>query len=255
MRVIIGRILAVLFVAGLITVFVLFVVGMYNECSCGSRNEEWGDFTVSFYKDRTAAYITGLTEQGQRQKNIVIPTAIDGATVVALGEKALYLGPKLREWHSDKLEKIFLTGYVKIVYGTFDDCPNLEKAISVYGGSFDNTCKQYYANELYLKFVEINPSSKNNIGRANVSYFFNYETDENQGYYWVDDYDYGSKIEYVPDDPVREGYTFGGWYKEEKCVNKWDFERDTLPEEKTELDENDRKQIAYQETALYAKWE
>ena len=253
-RVIIGRILAVVFVVGLITFFVIFVVGMYNECSCGSRDEEWGNFTVSFYDDRTVAYITGLSELGQQQKNIVIPKEIDGANVVALGEKTFVWEPKVKKWYSDKLEKIYVTRFMKILDGTFDNCPNLKKAISVYGGSGIDVpyfTEVYFANEVYLS---VHPSQIDDWGRANVSYFFNYDNEENYGYYWVDDYDYGSRIEYIPEDPTREGYTFGGWYKEGECINKWDFDSDTLPEESTEISEDGKEEVVYQETKLYAKW-
>lgn len=36
-----------------------------------------------------------------------------------------------------------------------------------------------------------------------------------------------------PDDPVREGYRFTGWYKEQSCENKWDFAVDTVQEDIT----------------------
>lgn len=41
-----------------------------------------------------------------------------------------------------------------------------------------------------------------------------------------------------PENPIRPGYSFSGWYKEEGCQNKWDFETDTVTEDMT----------------LYAKW-
>ena len=109
----------------------------------------------------------------------------------------------------------------------------------------------YFANEVYLS---VHPSQIDDWGRANVSYFFNYDNEENYGYYWVDDFDYGSRIEYVPEDPTREGYTFCGWYKEAECINKWDFDSDTLPEESTEISEDGKEEVVYQETKLYAKW-
>ena len=54
-------------------------------------------------------------------------------------------------------------------------------------------------------------------------------------------------IEFVLDDPEREGYTFKGWYKEEECASKWDFEIDIIPEKDNEEE--------FIETKLYAKWD
>jgi uncharacterized repeat protein (TIGR02543 family) len=42
----------------------------------------------------------------------------------------------------------------------------------------------------------------------------------------------------APADPVRAGYTFGGWYREPGCVSAWNFADDTLTSN----------------IALYAKW-
>ena len=54
----------------------------------------------------------------------------------------------------------------------------------------------------------------------------------------------------MPPYPQREGYEFGGWFKEPECQNIWDFGKDTLPQQK--LDEEGKE--IYQETRLYAKW-
>lgn len=89
---------------------------------------------------------------------------------------------------------------------------------------------------------------------ANISYNYNYEDSENYGVYFIDDCDYGSKIEYIPANPTREGYLFDGWYKEPECINKWNFESDTLPEEIKEVNENNEEEVKFQETKLYAKW-
>lgn len=39
----------------------------------------------------------------------------------------------------------------------------------------------------------------------------------------------GVKIE-APEEPVRVGYTFLGWYTDYKLTNKWDFDEDLMPE-------------------------
>ena len=49
---------------------------------------------------------------------------------------------------------------------------------------------------------------------------------------------YGELLE-EPEDPVREGYTFIGWYKDPACDDLWDVETDTI--------ESD--------TNLYAGWQ
>jgi uncharacterized repeat protein (TIGR02543 family) len=41
-----------------------------------------------------------------------------------------------------------------------------------------------------------------------------------------------------PAAPVAEGYTFGGWYREPYCENRWDFDKDTVTSDIT----------------LYARW-
>lgn len=47
----------------------------------------------------------------------------------------------------------------------------------------------------------------------------------------------GKKVK-KPADPVREGYSLEGWYKDEKCTEGWNFKADTVTEDIT----------------LYAKW-
>jgi len=48
----------------------------------------------------------------------------------------------------------------------------------------------------------------------------------------------GATISKPAPDPTRDGYTFGGWYKEAACTNAWNFETDTVT----------------RNTTLYAKW-
>lgn len=89
------------------------------------------------------------------------------------------------------------------------------------------------------------------LQKANTSYMFNYEGAPNEGYFFINDFERGGKIEKTPYEPQRERYTFAGWYKEPECINVWNFEQDTLPA--AEYDENG--ELIYTETKLYAKWE
>ena len=75
--------------------------------------------------------------------------------------------------------------------------------------------------------------------KADVSYYLNY--DENN-YYYIDYYENGEKILYIPPEPQKDGYMFGGWFKEADCVNQWNFDVDTL-----QITEE-------QDIKLYAKW-
>ena len=239
----------------LILAVMTLVVGLFSGCS---RDEEWGYFTVKFYDDRETAYITGLTELGKQQRFLVIPEEIDGVRVSTIGER-----PLLQMWSSigaadicsEKLEKVYFSTSVYIVAGSFRNSLNFTKAMIIaneaVNGLDEAQITRYYSNKVYLGFTA---HSQEYNGRANVSYFYNYETEKNYGYYWIDDYDYGSKIEFIPPEPEREGYTFGGWYKEPECINKWDFETDVLPEECTEINEDGEEEVVYQETKLYAKW-
>ena len=245
----------------ILRIFMITVIAattlMLSACSGCARNEDWGYFTVKFYDDRETAYITGLTEEGQQQRFLVIPEEIDGVHMPTIGER-----PPLQMWSSigaadicsEKLEKVYLISSIHIVSGSFRNSPKLEKAMIITHENIRGSvspARSYYSNMEYLGF---SAHSQEYNGRANVSYFYNYDIEENYGYYWIDDWNYGSKIEFIPPEPEREGYTFGGWYKEPECINEWDFETDVLPEERTEINEDGEKEVVYQETKLYAKW-
>lgn len=88
------------------------------------------------------------------------------------------------------------------------------------------------------------------IRMANTAFMFNYENCPNDGYFFINDFEYGATIENTPYEPIRGGYTFGGWYKESACINAWNFESDTLPQTLY----GEQEQEFYQETKIYAKW-
>ena len=155
---------------------------------------------------------------------------------------------------SDKLEKIYIPFSTEIISGSFRNSSNLMKVVSIrddyYINGFEYSIKRCYSREVYIE--------RDTLVTVTLCLMYHTSIIMKQkritGYYWIDDWDYGSKIEFIPPEPEREGYTFGGWYKEPECINEWNFETDVLPEERTEINEEGEEEVVYQETKLYAKW-
>ena len=204
--------------------------------------------------------ILGLSEEGKKKEIIIVPHYIDGIEVKEIGRRD-FLDSR-GYWYSDALKKVYIPFQVVIWDVIKSDemyCPNLEKIIIVENELAEQT---YYKNDdIYItslhhvgfnNFLSTNYSNYSIIYCANVSYMYNYNDSPNHGYYWIDDYDYGTHITFIPDNPTREGYIFDGWYKEKECINKWDFETDVLPD--IEYINPGYPEAKYQETILYAKW-
>lgn len=237
-----------------------FVVG----CSCLLPDfppanyvmREVGDFVACFYAD--FCEIVGFTEQGNSKKYIVIPEYIDGIPVISFGHNADF-ALLVVQIDSDVLEKVYFESPIKANYSTFGGYNSVKKVM--YPKVTEFSLNGFYGVDTYFPikdFIENGGGGFITHG-ANISYYYNYENESDDEYYWIDDCDYGGIIEFIPPDPEREGYIFGGWYKEPECINEWDFETDTLPEEKTEMKEYSggevREEVVYQETILYAKWD
>lgn len=229
-------------------------------------------FLYSINKESGEAIICGLTDKGMEQEFLVIPKEINGIKVAEFNGSNLFRTPILKQYadnnnyliHSEKLKKIYISTDVEIdVKGDlgyssiFAYCPSLTACIVVPDRDIGEITRPIIELKntdglIYLPVYVTKSMAEidKELNAANVSYYYNYEGAENGGYYWLDNYDYGSKIEYVPQDPIREEYNFGGWYKEPECLTEWDFESDTLPTIKT--DGNSK--VVYQETKLFAKW-
>ena len=227
-----------------------------------------GDVRVALYESDYYIYsegasgnnIVGLTDLGQEQEYLVIPEKIGNRKVYSIGcwpglvlrsitEK--YGDFKYAQMRSEKLKKVFISADITINRmldrtSPFRDAPNFEGCFVLGGEIID--LDYYDGVTFYAAFGKVAEHSA--VKAANVSYDYNYEHAPNDGYYWIDNYNYGERIEYIPEAPVREGYTFGGWYKEAECINSWDFATDVLPE--AQYDEDG--QEIYQETRLFAKW-
>lgn len=204
--------------------------------------------------DSDTITIVGISDAGKEKSILIIPEEIDGKQVRAVNYSLDYC--------TDEVEKgVLKTVYIKhaVQVSGFSNAKNLEKFVVVldyyspsnWGGvGVDYGLTNIYRCNQGYKIDTAKISGTVNVYYANVSYLYNYDVANNNGFYWVDNYDYGEKIEFVPENPTREGYTFGGWYKEESCENKWDFNNDRLPE----IKKGAQGETLYQETKLYAKW-
>ena len=262
-------------VAAIVTIHIVafaFVVVTFVNCINYKREYQvYGDvlYDIVYLNDEGQEVIAekgkpsfvriyGLSEEGQQKEVIVVPKMIDGYEVKEIGKNIMFLGSK-GNWVSEKLVKVFCLAYMEIEPGSLQNSPNIKKIIVL------SSEKRYYEKfwgsnlSVYITSKEYDNNYNNTsyvhdedlmIYYANVSFMYNYENAKNDGYYWIDDYDYGEKIAYIPENPERDGYAFGGWYKETECINAWSFETDTLPE--VQYTEDGEK--IYQETKLYAKW-
>lgn len=243
-----------------ITLSCLFT-GCENGCGIGLRlyENEYYIYTVGY--DSGNIFILGLTDKGREQEYLVVPREIEGKTVKALGAgeyavkkiKEKYGNENYARFNSVKLKKVFIPTDITYRYSVIGECPVLDgfviipnaeiSSLKELSGELSIIGGNLYASE--IMFAGYLYTTK-----ANVTYSYNYLETINNNYYWIDNYNYGERIEYIPKNPTRDGYEFGGWYKESECINKWNFECDTLPQAQYDEQENE----IYQETKLYAKW-
>ncbi len=213
----------------------------------------YSDGLIEYHTLSGEYVLYGLTDEGRKQEYIIVPSIVNGHQV----------------YISSNTSGFYDYGNVKKVYIPFEiinwklSALNPQEAkVFIFSNSIHNNMSRY--ERLYVsswlynnveKLSEFNGTVEfssiiNGALIANVSFHFNYNNSPNEGYYWIDDYDYGELITFVPPNPEREGYTFAGWYKEPECINEWLFEKDRLPE----VQYDEKGDILFNETELYAKW-
>ena len=238
---------------------------MLNGCFLYGEKEEItvGDLIYLHVKTNSDEYysVIGLSDEGKQKSIITVPSEINELSVKKIG----FLRSKTRVGSitSDKLEIIYLEKYMEFAHTDFFiDCPKLEKIICL---EFEDKFEEFYDYRgQYVKhnlntekeqirrlpiyvypskdFVE--DSQDNLYVYANIIYY-----NDNNTVYYIDYSDSG-KIEKLPEEPVREGYKFLGWYKEPDCINEWNFAEDNLNEII-----NLEYSVQFNVNKLYAKWE
>lgn len=219
--------------------FVYIVVQINDEGKIIARYSENKNCVESYIN------IIGLSEEGRTKEIVIVPQFIDGLETLQIGDK--FFQNKGGSWKSRVLKKVYIPFHTNVEHfnGLGNDVKNIFLS-DEYDQSHDGG--QIYVSSYNSDYIYNYAGGGARF--SNVSYMYNYNGALNNGYYWIDDYDYGTSITYKPENPIREGYTFGGWYKEIECINEWNFDVDKLPD--AMFDEYNVE--LYQETILYAKW-
>jgi len=109
-----------------------------------------------------------------------------------------------------------------------------ETSFTVRGLEINTT---YYFKVIAVgEFIESNPS--NIVNAKTYDYLYNVTFNSKGGSSVVSQTIERGSLVKEPANPTRSGYRFGGWYKEEACINLWNFASDTVTSNIT----------------LYAKW-
>ncbi|MBP5308266.1 MAG: InlB B-repeat-containing protein [Clostridia bacterium] len=250
------------FLAGIL----VFALAISAGCTRETLYPTYEDGFFVYYKPPKDEYveIVGLTELGHQQKVIVVPETIGGYKYRICDSRGWGVIPA-RWGDNNTLEKIYFeydlfwgSSSNRYFTGTLQKFSKLNKII------INNQCVNYdniltpkninfvFSNELYsYRYNEQLCFVPDHIQLANVQFLYNYDNAPNEGYYWIDDIDDGEKIEIIPPDPKREGYTFEGWYCEPECENIWSFDT-TIYKKSVNIGEFYPDDYV---TYVYAKWD
>ena len=180
------------------------------------------------HKEKHATAIE-LTDLGKDQEVLVIPPVVEDLPVKHIGKKQRFFQPidtnALRL--TDMQKKIYLP-YSLLGQMWLTTDTTVEAILSL--ANLDNFEEVFIINS----FPEINLYYLNESTKLNTFFMCNFDSAENDGYYWVD-YINGSNPYIIPANPVREGFTFDGWYYEEECTISWNNEVPSTENEKITL--------------------
>ena len=231
--------------------------------SCGYSDGPYGilkneDFQYSLeYNLETHAFDSySIGNVFSKKEAVFIPQSIVNIPVKTLGIEAyggsnhlslfdgerLYLPNSIEEWYEYYIKQISIDIFYCGKVTEFSDLvfPNYYPTIKIYipYEEVEDYRKMYEKNGFFIENIYI-------LRVANVSYYLNYPDGiyEYNEFYYIDYYENGELIKYIPPIPEKIGYTFEGWYKEPECINEWNFETDAIIF-------NDEHPV----TKLYAKW-
>ena len=248
-------------------ILLLSVTVLCGFRACGSIKEDFfddGDFTYYYASDKDCYAIVDTTKEGRKKDTLIVPAYYKGKEVRyityidhSLAQNRYFIYTRnanklyLSYLHEMRGDDYFVDILPKKVYFVKNDVTPL---FFNYAICLLKTMEHYIiekeTDNYFTYYTKAANMTKGEVQIANTSYHFNYEGAPNKGYFFIDDFARGGKIENTPYEPQREGYNFAGWYKESECEHVWDFAEDTLPA--AEYDEQGN--LIFTETKLFANW-
>ena len=204
---------------------------------------EIGDFRYRIITEnkKKMAAIQELSVIGREKEVIVVPEYIDGYKVYGTYDRGYS-----NHWgriKSDVVNRIYFMSVIRI------KTKQIEWGVKAFAFSPDTFGKASLGSDYIYEYLPISINLNDYTMKYNGAYNANVTYYVNNQIYWIDDYD-NEIIKYKPNDPIVEGKTFDGWYKDIEYTNKWDFENDIVPAKEYDNDKN----YIYKETKLYAKF-
>ncbi|CCV63927.1 hypothetical protein BN85403500 [Alteracholeplasma palmae J233] len=226
---------------------------------CNEKERTFEEDDIIYYQERDYSSIIGLTEEGKKKKHIILKDEVRNQEV-RIGRRPIRfpVAPHLEgELESENVEKVYImwTSNRNTNVLSLENLPKVKKFFYI---SIDapGIIERKYFESIDMDGVYnandgiFEPDYECRFYFANVSYRLNYEETLKKDFYFIDDYD-DELIDFIPKNPIREGYEFKGWYKEKECLNLWDFKEDKVNKKKYD----DNQKYVYEETILYAGWD
>ncbi len=180
--------------------------------------------------------IFGLTDEGKKQKELILPSALDGKLIGWFGE-ITEDRPKWNYFESTNLEKLYIPSDLNVGSAyVLEKCYNLKEVIDIscYEKrklNLGNSTTVYVAEQILQKRSKNNPEV--NYKAANVEFIDTIEDTifYNNGIFWLDNVQPGEHVPLPPRFPKSNTAKFVGWCIDEDCTIFWDFEKDLMPNE------------------------
>ena len=245
--------------------FILIFISVLMLSSCIFGEEDDGTITIGDFVymplegEDNKLRIVGISEEGREKATIVFPSIVDGYYIDGISDKIWTSKSKLT--YVSNVENVYFPAFYCDSRLDYSYNRSMETTLFIsdkndFGLYWYTLYRRgmhiYMSYEDYIWMLTNRSYVTENIKPANVVYYsINCEASSLEYVtFFIDDCD-GTVVNVIPPTPYRKGYTFTGWYKEEECINKWDFEKDIIPAKEYDEEGN----YIFEETSIYAGWE